>query len=883
MNVLDLLGTLKIDTTQYTSGLNKAKDENSKFISAFKNVEKASDGLNNKLKTTGNNFKTVSDKVKKLTDEFSKTSKSTETLQNKIKVVGSQYKAATDKVKSLTTALNKSVKETGAQSEQSQRLARQLSNAEKEADALGKELRELASEYDKAGKEAEEFSKKSKFSGALNGLKSLGSGVGGVATAIGGIGAKFLSAGKVIGQFVAKGIADLAKLAAKAAAVGSAVITAVATVTAKVVKDSVKSYANYEQLVGGMETLFKGASDTVIKNAKNAYLTAGVSANTYMETVTTFSASLIKSLGGDVDKAAKYADRAMIDMSDNANKMGNDMESIMNVYKGLAKEQYMLLDNLGLSYSGTKEGAQQLVKDASKLKDEMKALGVTVDDTSLDFGNMVNAISVMQMHMGISGTTVKEAGTTITGSINAMKAAWENFKVALIDKDYDMHEVLDNLMTTIFGDGSDTFLGVLGNVVPAVESALTGLSDVVSNRMGDVIEKILPIANSIIPKFITLGGQIMTSLLQGFRDNIETIAPVALEIASTIGTTLLEAIPLMLEIGIQIVEALLNGIIENFDAISTALQQFAFNIGFALEQAIPQFLDMGLTILTKILEGLLSDPESLISSVTNLLGLIGDTINTHLPVIVELGITLLLTLIKGIGDSLPQLIPVIMEAISIILDTVIRHLPDIINLGVLLLAQFALGILNGLPHLENAIFGILDDALGWFESYFSEWARIGRYLIDGLWQGISAAWGGLKSKVQNLGKSLTAGLKGVFGIHSPSTVFRDEIGKNLALGLEQGWDKQYNEVKRNIEGDLMIDNIGEIEPLTAKVNTEVEQGNFIINGIKQALDNAFSNFSELLESTQGDLYVPVYIGDELLDTVIVNSNRRTLYRSGGRV
>ena len=223
------------------------------------------------------------------------------------------------------------------------------------------------------------------------------------------------------------GISKIGSIAKKGMAVAAASVGGLAASFGAITKASLDSVASLEQNIGGVETLFKKSADTVIKNANRAYETAGMSANEYMSTVTSFSASLLQSLGGDTKKAASYADRAIIDMSDNANKMGTSMELIQNAYQGFAKQNYTMLDNLKLGYGGTKEEMARLIQDASEMTDVQKKLGITVDDSSMSFGNIVNAISVMQESLGIAGTTSDEAATTIEGSMNAAKAAWDNF------------------------------------------------------------------------------------------------------------------------------------------------------------------------------------------------------------------------------------------------------------------------------------------------------------------------------------------------------------------------------------------------------------------------------------------------------------------------
>ena len=293
-----------------------------------------------------------------------------------------------------------------------------------------------------------------------------------------------------------EGVGKLSKLGKSGLSIVSKAMTgavvAVGTAAGAIIKSSLGVVANMEQQVGGVETLFKDSANTVIDNANRAYKTAGMSANNYMETVTSFSASLLQSLGGDTAKAASYADRAIVDMSDNANKMGTSMRDIQNAYQGFAKQNYTMLDNLKLGYGGTQEEMKRLVSDAAKLTDVQKELGVTVDANSLSFGNIVNAISVVQKQMGITGTTSKEAATTIEGSVSSAKAAWENFEAGVISAN-DLVETFWTATQNIFTN--------LGQIIPRLGK--TGI-DVVSALAGKI------------------GGAV--TQVKGFTDAIESIA-----------------------------------------------------------------------------------------------------------------------------------------------------------------------------------------------------------------------------------------------------------------------------------------------------------------------------------------------------------------------
>ena len=265
-------------------------------------------------------------------------------------------------------------------------------------------------------------------------------------------------------------------------------IAAVGTGATAIIKSSLGVVANMEQQVGGVETLFKDSANTVINNANRAYKTAGMSANNYMETVTSFSASLLQSLGGDTAKAASYADRAIVDMSDNANKMGTNMRDIQNAYQGFAKQNYTMLDNLKLGYGGTQEEMKRLISDASKLTDVQKELGITVDANSLSFGNIVNAISVVQKNMGIAGTTSKEAATTIEGSVNSAKAAWENFEAGVISA--------NDLVDTFWTAGQNIFNN-LGQIIPRLGKTGMDVVSALANKIGGAVPQVKSFTDSI--------------------------------------------------------------------------------------------------------------------------------------------------------------------------------------------------------------------------------------------------------------------------------------------------------------------------------------------------------------------------------------------------
>ena len=349
----------------------------------------------------------------------------------------------------------------------------------------------------------------------------------------------------VVSQFgsaLKSGLAVAAKAAAAATAAAAGAVIALT-------KSAVENYGEYEQLVGGVETLFKDSAGTVEEYAKNAYQTAGLSANQYMETVTSFSASLLQSMGNDTAAAAEKADRAITDMSDNANKMGTDMQSIQNAYQGFAKQNYTMLDNLKLGYGGTKEEMQRLIDDANALN---AAQGNYTNYTIESYADIVDAIHTVQTEMGITGTTALEASTTIEGSIGAMKAAYANFVTGLGNDNADISELSSQLIQSV---GT-----VAENVLPVVETVLKNIAEAVQRDGPEMIQKFVSYAIEKLPEVISLGLQMVISLVKGIAQNIPQLVTSVLNMMATIAKTIWESLPDIIEVGKNIVRGLWEGI-----------------------------------------------------------------------------------------------------------------------------------------------------------------------------------------------------------------------------------------------------------------------------------------------------------------------------------
>ena len=422
-----------------------------------------------------------------------------------------------------------------------------------------------------------------------------------------------------------------------AAKIGTAAVAAAATGIVTLTKKSVESYAQYEQLVGGVDTLFKKSSKKVQKYAENAYKTAGLSANEYMETVTSFSASLLQSLEQDTEKAAEYADMAITDMSDNANKMGTSMEMIQNAYQGFAKQNYTMLDNLKLGYGGTKTEMERLVKDAEKLKKSFKATRDENGELVLSFSDIVDAIHIVQDEMGITGTTAEEAAETISGSITTMKKAWGNLVTALGDENANIEDLMDKLVDTLVGE--DGRGGVVGNLLPRIEKVIEGIGKLVDRMVPAIIESIPGLIERFLPMLTESAMHLVETIIETIGNNSESLSKslvsslsqivshAAKNTPALIGSVLDLIISLISEIGNNlgtIIPELINSITKVFTEIANRASAFTgavFSIingivdALTSPEGLAEMTVVGFELLIAILEGMILAAPSLILNI----------------------------------------------------------------------------------------------------------------------------------------------------------------------------------------------------------------------------------------------------------------------------
>lgn len=516
---------------------------------------------------------------------------------------------------------------------------------------------------------------------------------------------------------VMKGIGSSAIKVGKGLAVAGA---AAATAVTALVSKSVGAFADYEQLTGGVETLFgaggrsveeyaqsvgKSVSDiqgkydslmsaqnVVLENANKAYMTAGMSANEYMDTVTGFSASLISSLGGDTSKAADYANSALVDMSDNANKMGTDMESIKNAYQGFAKQNYTMLDNLKLGYGGTQEEMKRLLSDAEKLT------GQRYDISS--FADITQAIHAIQTQMDITGTTAKEASTTISGSWGSLKAAFQNVLVGLTTGGDMFDQSLDALINTAVTFGQ--------NIIPAIKGALSGI--------GYLIEGLAPVIG-------------------------ETIPPLINDLAPTLANS-----------AVSLISSLVNGLTQSATQFSECLSNMIIVAVAGISSVVPQLLDAASKIVSNLMQGLTNSMPQIVNGAVTLIEGLVDGLVDNVPLLVMGAVQLVASLANGLIANLPRIIDAGVNLITGIVSASYSMMPQIIQNGMQLVVNLAVGLVRAIPQLIAALPRITGAIVKGFKSV--NWFDLGLQLIKSIWEGIksigSEMWNGVKEKTSEL-------------------------------------------------------------------------------------------------------------------------------------
>ena len=544
------------------------------------------------------------------------------------------------------------------------------------------------------------------------------------------------SAGSAISSFGSK----LSSGLQTAAKVSTAAVGTAATGIASLTTAAVKSYSEYEQLVGGVDTLFKNASKKVQDYANNAYKTAGMSANDYMENATAFSASLISSLGGDTAAAAEYANRAMVSMSDNANKMGTNMDSIVQTYQSLSRGNYAMLDNLKLGYGGTKAELQRLIADAATYTDVQKEMGITVDASSMSFDNIVNAIAVVQGHLGIAGATALEAGTTIEGSVNSMKAAWANLVTGIADDNADMEDLINKFVTTIVGDGTESNLGVLGNIMPTVKHALNGAANLINEMVPIIMQEVPSIINENLPILVEAAVGIVQSLVDGINSNQEMLFNTIFDVITYLAESFISLLPKIVELGLNLIVSLANGIAENLPQLIPTVINVITQIVETLTNpdTLGNLVNASVSIIVTLADGIMNALPTLLEKAPIIMQNLVNTLIENAPKLIESASTIIGTLSSCIAGFIPDLIPTIVSIILTIVENLINNVDKLIDSAISIIMALANGLINSLPILiekapviiQNLVDAIVNNAPKLLDAAFTLITTLAKALID---------------------------------------------------------------------------------------------------------------------------------------------------------
>ena len=596
------------------------------------------------------------------------------------------------------------------------------------------------------------------------------------------------------------------------AAVGGAAVAAVGAATAGVASltsQATSSFAEYEQLVGGVETLFGDSAEVVMRNASAAFDSAGMSMNDYMTTSIQSAAALINSLEGNQAKAADLMDMSITDMADNVNRMGTTMEAVQNAYRGFSRGNFTMLDNLALGFAGTKEGMQELLDKAQ----EISGIEYNIDS----YSDIVEAIHVVQEEMGITGTTAEEAAGTVSGSMSSVRSAFQNLVSGLANPDADLGKLINDVVST----GTQA----LNNMAPVVMNALQGIASAIPQIVPIITAQLPQIIQTLLPPLLEAITTLVTALVGALPDILGILIEVLPSLFNVIIETIISMLPLIIDLGLQLILALANGLIE------------------ALPTLIPAIVDVVLTIVDK-----LTDPDTVVQ-------------------LVEAALQIMIALAEGLINALPRLIEKAPTIIMNLVEAIIKAAPKLVQASLELVLTLAAGIVDSLDNLIQKGAEIVDAVKEGFFQKVEAAKQWGKDMIQNFIDGILAKWENLKSTVTDLASTI----KSLLGFSEPEDgplsnfhTFAPDMMQLFAQGIK--------------------DNLGLIQSAMGDVT-----GTIAADFTPSELVPSYSGLATLTNETQsvqmagmGDLVIPVYIGQEKLDTIILNAQQRRNLVSGGR-
>ena len=628
------------------------------------------------------------------------------------------------------------------------------------------------------------------------------------------MGAAGESGGATYGKSFGKGLALVGGL-------GVAAVGAASKEIADLTQSAVSSFADYQQLTGGVETLFGDDFQTVMDNADKAFATAGLSANEYMETAIQSAAAMITSLDGDTATASQLMDMSITDMADNVNKMGTSMEAVQNAYRGFSRGNFTMLDNLALGYAGTKEGMQQLLDKANELNE---AQGIYTDYSIDSYSDIVEAIHVVQTEMGITGTTAEEADGTISGSVASIGAAWKNLVTGFANPDADLGKLIDNFVQT----GTTA----LNNLMPTIVNALSGIAQAlpqIANAIATQLPTILPV---IIPPLIEAAITLINALVEALPIILESLIASLPMVIQTIVDTIITLLPMLIDLGLELILALAEGLID------------------ALPELIPAIVDVILTIVDK-----LTDPDTIVQ-------------------LVEAALQIMIALAEGLINALPKLIEKAPEIIKNLVEAIIKAAPQLLLAAAELILTLVEGIIKGLDSLIEKGAEIVDSVKEGFMNKVEGAKQWGKDMIQNFIDGILAKWNDLKDTVTDLAGTIEsllgfsepkAGPLSDFHTYAPDMMhlFAEGITDNIGV-VEGALDDMASAVK---------------EDVTASANVNYSPAGEIATSSNDGLYGLLAEYLPML-ADRGDVQVTLAGDADGLFRLMRNENQDYMRRTG---
>ena len=681
-----------------------------------------------------------------------------------------------------------------------------------------------------------------------------------------GKGSKFASGlGNALGG-AAKFVAGASVAAVGAAATG---ITSLTT-------QAVNAYGSYEQLVGGVEKIFGDSADSVMQHASEAFATAGMSANEYMETVTGFSAALIQNLNGDTTKAAEMADMAIRDMSDNANTFGTDIQSIMVAYQGFSKQNYTMLDNLKLGYGGTKAEVERLLQDADALSDAFEVQRDASGDLVYGYADVVQAIHIVQENMNVTGTTAKEAANTIQGTAGSLKGAWDNLIIGLGDANADLEPLIDNVVQSA--------LRMVENIKPIALQAVQGIASLIEGFAPVLAEELPTMLETILPPLVSAIVMLVDSAAKVLPSLIETLLPSVIQAVTSVIQSLVVIFPKLLLVLSQqlpvLLQALIPAILEILPSIIEAGISIIATLGIALAENADLIMDAVMEVIHVIVDVFLT-PDNISKFVQvafKIILTIAQALITNIPEILAAIVILLANILEGLAEAFPNILNLVMEFLGNLVDDVGQKLLDGFGTDLLdlwnAIDEWGKNTWNNITKFFDDVIGYVSDGLG--------------DMIDSVVSFGSDLWSNLTSIWDDAKKIVSDAIDALIGFFDFEWKLPDIKLPHFTISGEFNLDPtNFSIPKIGVEWyekamatPYLLDNATIFGAAGGKLLGGGESGKEIVYGRDQLMNDIATIIDAKLEKIE--LIAPIYIGGKKIDQQIVMANARNTVISGGR-